>query len=119
MTIKIKKIYVKDNGSSKLFKIKDHPYYLSLANNNRTLYENFIKNNHLQLQKTSGTWDGYLNLYEQLKTNFDMNDSDIKIRKINNNYVCYHGRHRICILDHIHGDNTKLKIKHGKLVKLT
>ena len=108
---KIKVLYKHDK-----IKIKEHPYYLSLLNNNYSLYEKSISyQGRHQKGKNTSKFEGMLELVEKIEKNgFNLNLSPIKIES----KTAHHGRHRICILMYLYGKNLEIKIRHGKIVKI-
>jgi hypothetical protein len=119
--ISLKEVLVFDDMSNnKYINIKEHVYYISLKKQDSKTYINFVNNMRRQREKITGTWDGFNQLYENIKKNgFDFKNNDsIIIKKINNDYCCLHGRHRICMMRHLYGDNVKITLKGNKIFNI-
>ena len=119
--ISIKDVLVFDDMSKiKYIDIKEHIYYMSLEKQDPENYINYVNKMRHQLAKDTGTWDGFKQLYENIKKNgFDFKNNDsIMIKKINNYYCCLHGRHRICMMRHLYGDNVKITLKRNKIFNI-
>ena len=119
--ISLKEVLVFDDMSNnKYINIKEHVYYISLKKQDSKTYINFVNNMRRQREKVTGTWDGFNQLYENIKKNgFDFKNNDsIIIKKINNDYCCLHGRHRICMMRHLYGKNVKITLKGNKIFNI-
>ena len=107
MIIDIKDIYIPSFKYGNI-KITDHPYYLSLINKDKKIFNNYLKHvSERQRNKKSGTWKGFKSLKNKLKEKYDFSKGDIKIK--NNLCKGYGGRHRICIMAYLN-INYKVKI---------
>ncbi len=119
--IKLKKIFLTKLSKDKKIhkrKIKNHPYYISLLNNNKRKYEKYIKLSKYQLKKPSAKWEHLIDIYNDIsKNDFDFYNKDkmIIIEK-KGKMFCIHGRHRICMLYIIYGRNTTLKLVNNIVV---
>jgi uncharacterized protein (UPF0335 family) len=109
-----------DMLNNKYIGIKEHIYYISLEKQDSEIYTNYVNKLERQKTKNTGTWSGFKQLYENIKNNgFDFKNNDsIIIKKINNNYFCLHGRHRICMMRHLYGDNVKITLKGNKICNI-
>lgn len=119
--IQLKDILVfSEKTEQKYIDIKEHFYYLSLENQDENIYLNYVNQLHHQKKKETGTWDGFTTLYESIKNQgFDFkNNNSIIIKEINNKYCCLHGRHRICMMRHLYGENAIVTLKNDKVCKI-
>ena len=119
--IQIKDIWVfSEKTEEKYIDIKEHFYYLSLENHDEIIYLNYVNQLHHQKKKETGTWDGFISLYDSIKKQgFDFkNNNSIIIKQINNQYCCLHGRHRICMMRHLYGENATVTLKNDKVCKI-
>jgi hypothetical protein len=120
-SISIKDIFVLDNtNKNNYIKLTSHIYYQSLKQHNPIIYSDYIVKAQDQLIKETGTWEGFFNLYKKIKkTGFDFKNNDsIVIKKINDIWVCSHGRHRICMLRKIYGKDTNIKLKNNRVFSI-
>jgi hypothetical protein len=88
------------------FKIRKHPYYISLKKNKPTIFNNFMKNyNSYQRTKKTGNWYGFKKLVKSIdKKGFIYNrDNPIIISKKHDKWIITHGRHRACVLYFLYG----------------
>ncbi len=103
----------------KLIKIDKHPYYQALVENDRSKYESNV--NWFQKMKSSGDWDGFIDLHNEIKNNGirkTIKDDPIQVYK-EKEWTCRHGRHRLCILLYLHGENLYIKInKNGHVIDI-
>ena len=119
--IQLKDILVfSEKTEQKYIDIKEHFYYLSLENHDENIYLNYVNQLHHQKKKETGTWDGFINLYDSIKNQgFDFkNNNSIIIKQVNNQYCCLHGRHRICMMRHLYGENAIVTLKNDKVCKI-
>lgn len=119
--ISLKDVLVFDDMSkTKYIDIKEHVYYMSLEKQDPKIYISYVNKMRRQREKVTGTWDGFTQLYENIKKNgFDFkNNESIIIQKINKDYCCLHGRHRICMMRHLYGDNVKITLKRNKIFNI-
>ena len=119
--IQLKDIWVfSEKTEEKYIDIKEHFYYLSLENHDENIYLNYVNQLHHQKKKETGTWDGFISLYDSIKKQgFDFkNNNSIIIKQINNQYCCLHGRHRICMMRHLYGENATVTLKNDKVCKI-
>ena len=119
--IQLKDILVfSEKTEEKYIDIKEHFYYLSLENHDENIYLNYVNQLHHQKKKETGTWDGFISLYDSIKKQgFDFkNNNSIIIKQINNQYCCLHGRHRICMMRHLYGENATVTLKNDKVCKI-
>lgn len=119
INIKLKNIFIYENFIQyKNIKIEKHVYYVSLVIRNSQLYNSYVNITERQKNKPTGTFVGFIELLENIKKNgFDfLNNDKIVIKKINNQYSCLHGRHRMCIMKYLYGENTTLIIKKNKVI---
>jgi hypothetical protein len=119
--IQLKDIWVfSEKTEQKYIDIKEHFYYLSLENHDENIYLNYVNQLHHQKKKETGTWDGFISLYESIKNQgFDFkNNNSIIIKQVNNHYCCLHGRHRICMMRHLYGENAIVTLKNDKVCKI-
>ena len=117
--IKLKNIFIYENFIQyKNIKIETHVYYVSLFIRNSQLYNSYVNITERQKNKPTGTFAGFIELLENIKKNgFDfLNNDKIVIKKINNQYSCLHGRHRMCIMKYLYGENATLIIKKNKVI---
>ena len=120
--INIKDIFVLDNKNKNTnIKLTSHPYYKSLKHNNKTIYSDYIIKAQDQFIKETGTWEGFLLLYKKIKKDgFDFKNNDsIVIEKINDKWICSHGRHRICMMQKIYGKNINIELKNNRVYKIS
>ncbi len=118
--ISINDIKVRDSKLSKYtyLSIIEHPYYLSLKNNNQMIYDKFITNHSSQRKKKTSTWNEFYKLYVVLKTVGFQTKYNKKDPIIIENNLCRHGRHRICMLKLIYGSNLIIELKDNMVYKL-
>jgi hypothetical protein len=118
--IKLSDILVFEQISSKYINIEEHIYFITLDKNNPNMYHNYINILTRQREKKTGNWQGFKELYKNIKKNgFDFkNNESIIIKNINNNYCCLHGRHRICMMKLIHGDNILIVLKNNRVQQI-
>lgn len=119
--IRIYDIYIKDNNSHNRIPIYEHPYYQSLiTNNSHKIYEKYIKQNLFQSNKKTAKWINFIKLYDKIKKDgLDISKSPINVKRNENNiYSCIHGRHRMCMLAHIYGLDSSVKIKNDCVIKV-
>ncbi len=104
----------------KYIDIKEHFYYLSLEKQDANIYLNYVNQLQHQKKKETGTWEGFINLYDSIKNQgFDFKNNDsIIIKEVNNKYCCLHGRHRICMMRHLYGENAIVTLKNDKVCKI-
>jgi hypothetical protein len=107
-------------SEQKYIDIKEHFYYLALESQDESIYLNYVNKLHHQQKKETGTWDGFISLYENIKNQgFDFKNNDsIIVKNVNNQYCCLHGRHRICMMRHLYGDNALVTLKNDKVYKI-
>jgi hypothetical protein len=114
--ININKIKIYYKGQ--YIRIKYHPYYIALINNNKIQYETCIANSeYVQQIKPTATWEGIQNLINIIKTDgFKIYKDSFNLFKRHNKKTLYsrHGRHRLCILLYLYGKDLFLKIKKNK-----
>jgi len=110
MKVKISELYVRYNH--KYINIYNHPYYLSLLNNDENLYNSSLTSSY-QKNKKTGVFNEYRSLMQKIAKKFNKHKNPIKI--VNN--ICRHGRHRICILFYLYKDNFIL-IKNNKVTSI-
>jgi hypothetical protein len=96
MTLRIDQVRVKLSKCKDSVFLTDHPYYQSLLQNNKSVFENWMKTqpSH-QRRKKSATWEGINELKASLAKGFDSTKSAISMK---NGDMCRHGRHRLCLL---------------------
>ena len=115
MYCNINKILIKHKNE--FIKIKDHPYYQALKNNDPKIYENTIKLSKTQSSKNTGSWMGFLNLKDVILEHgihYVCQEELIQIKKLDDiNFYCHHGRHRLCILYFLYYTTIKLKIENN------
>jgi hypothetical protein len=117
MLIKLHEICVKRHDSTSYFPVNEHPYYLSLKNDNRDIYESYIVKSFYQYSKSTGSWYGFKQLYKNIKHNgFHCSKEPIVIKHIEGKWVCVNGRHRICILYKIFGPHVLMKVVNNNLI---
>jgi hypothetical protein len=102
--------------------IKDHVYYKALKKNDSKIYLKYVKKMCRQKQKDTGTWYGFIELYNNIKThgiNLE-NTGSIVIKKTEDDkYCCFHGRHRICMMKYLYSGNTVLTLKNNRVFNIT
>jgi hypothetical protein len=111
-----------DNSKEKYIDIKDHSYYKALKENDSNIYLKYVNKMNHQKEKDTGTWSGFIELYNNIKKNgFELkNTGSIKLQTVaNDKYCCFHGRHRICMMRHLYNDNTVLTLKNNKVCTIT
>ena len=84
--------------------ITDHPYYLSLKNHDKTIFNNYRKHvSNRQRNKDSGKWKGFKKLKHKLKKGFNYSLNKIKLSNKTGNTICRGtgGRHRLCIMAYL------------------
>ena len=122
-TVLLKDVLIYDYFSEqKHIKIKDHSYYKALKKNDPNIYLNYVDKMLRQKQKDTGTWSGFINLYNKIKTNGInlQNTGSIVIKKNEDDrYCCFHGRHRICMMKYLYSGNTVLTLKNNKVFSIT
>ncbi len=111
MIINISDIRIRVDGNRK--PLEKHPYYLALHHNDEKIYTRCVNQKINQKIKESASWDGFLHLVEVIdKEGFIFNSKDPLILKYkHNHWMASHGRHRLCILRYIYGENCELQIK--------
>jgi hypothetical protein len=116
--IKLKDILV--FSEQKYIDIKEHFYYLALETQDESIYLNYVNQLHHQRKKETGTWGGFTSLYDSIKSQgFDFKNNDsIIVKNVNNQYCCLHGRHRICMMRHLYGENALVTLKNNKVYKI-
>jgi hypothetical protein len=109
-----------DMSNNKYIDITEHIYYISLEKQDQNIYIDYVNKMRHQQEKDTGTWGGFIQLYENIKNNgFDFKNNDsIMIKKINNKYCCLHGRHRICMMRHLYGKNVLITLKKNKIFNI-
>lgn len=107
-------------SEQKYIDIKEHFYYLALENQDESIYLNYVNQLHHQRKKETGTWGGFTSLYDSIKSQgFDFKNNDsIIVKNVNNQYCCLHGRHRICMMRHLYGENALVTLKNNKVYKI-
>jgi len=102
----IKDVVLKKLPEKKHVKINKHPYYLSLLKKDKNMFEKYISYSKYQSGKPSGNWKVFKSIYNNIKKNgIDYSNEDkIKIIHKYGKIICIQGRHRICILQKIHGE---------------
>lgn len=117
----INDITIKDNNTHNRIPIDEHPYYLSIVTQNvNHIYEKYVKQNEFQRNKKTAKWSHFMSIYDKIKKiGIDRSKSPIIVKRSDNNkYSCIHGRHRMCMLAHIHGFDALVKIKEDKIIKV-
>jgi hypothetical protein len=110
-----------DTSKQKYIDIKDHSYYKALKNNDSNIYLDYVSKMKNQQMKDTGTWSGFIELYNNIKQNgIELkNNGSIRIKKIEKNrYCCFHGRHRMCMMKYLYNDNTVLTVKNNKVYNI-
>ena len=103
MIINISNIYIRANIGFKAIDIKKHPYYISIKNRDKELYKNYVNKSYYQKKKKTANWNEFIKLYYDIKNNgYNNKKESIVIKKIDGEWVCIHGRHRMCMLRVIH-----------------
>jgi hypothetical protein len=116
--ISLKDVFVVDDRSKKKYiDIREHSYYISLEKQDSIMYSNYVNQKRRQREKDTGTWSGFKQLYDNIKKNgFEFkNHEAIILKKIDDKYCCLHGRHRICMMKQLYGDNVILTLKNNKI----
>jgi len=116
--IPISSIYFKNDG---YVPISDHPYYLSIHNNDPRIIEDYVKTtSSRQKKKKTSTFQGLLDLQNQIKIEYDYTSDPIMIKKKSKakGPVCNHGRHRMCILYNLYPNATIEVNKKGHVIKI-
>jgi len=110
--VNVTELLMRDHKTNKNIKVEEHPYYLSLINYDKEIFEKYVKLNKHQSEKPSGQWKNYCEIYKNLRSNgFDFNNSDkITIKQRDDKLICRHGRHRTCMLYKLFGDNLHFKV---------
>jgi hypothetical protein len=118
-TIHISDIYLINFKTDKYVKIHKHPYYLSLLNKDKSTFKNYICYSKHQSEKPSGKWHKFYDIYKTIKNKgFDFSNSDkITVIEEHEQHRCIHGRHRICMLRKIFGENLYVKVENNKLIE--
>ena len=119
----LKNILIYDYLSQeKHINIKDHIYYKALKKNDPNIYLKYVNKMFRQKQKDTGTWSGFIDLYNNIKQNgINLeNTGSIVIKKTEDDrYCCFHGRHRICMMKYLYSGNTVLTLKNNKVFSIT
>jgi hypothetical protein len=116
--VSLKDVFVVDDKSKITYiDIREHSYYISLEKQDPIIYSNYVNQKRRQREKDTGTWSGFKKLYENIKKNgFEFkNHESIILKKIDDKYCCLHGRHRICMMKQLYGDNVILTLKNNKI----
>ena len=116
--VSLKDVFVVDDKSKITYiDIREHSYYISLEKQDPIIYSNYVNQKRRQREKDTGTWSGFKKLYENIKKNgFEFkNNESIIVKKIDGKYCCLHGRHRICMMKQLYGDNVILTLKNNKI----
>ena len=110
-----------DNSKQKHIDIKDHSYYKALKDNEPNIYLKYVNKMSHQKEKETGTWTGFIELYNNIKQNGVelKNTGSIRLKKVGDKYCCFHGRHRICMMKCLYSDNTLLTLKNNKVCSIT
>ncbi len=113
---------IRIKNSDGLTKIKNHPYHKALVKNDPKIFMKEINSSWIQRFKKSGNWEGFLELKKIIeKKGVEKTFSDpIFIKPIEgkkDKYYCHHGRHRLCILRFLYGDNLQIKVKDDHMIK--
>ena len=121
-TIKLKHVMINDNSGNKIHVVL-HPYYRALQENNPSLYTKYVGKSRYQSKKESGTWEGFYNLYKAIKKKGyrlkDTHGDPILLKKyIKGNWLCFRGRHRMCIAKHLYDDETSFNLKKHTVVSV-
>ena len=109
--ISVSKIRVQYKGE--FIKIRHHPYYISLKNDNKQYYELCIaKSEKAQRVKETASFSGLKKLVKNIKTNgFDVEKASFSLTPLSRGrYVAKHGRHRMCILRYLYSRNAKIEL---------
>jgi hypothetical protein len=121
-TIRIaaKDLVVKTHDGKRCYPIKSHPYYQSLEQQDKELYEKYTESKKKQFVKPTGQWYGFMELVENIKQNgYDTTSDDpIIIIKKRNQWFCDHGKHRICILRYLYADDLELEVRKKMVVRV-
>lgn len=91
-TININDVYLVNHVTNKYVKIRDHPYYISLLNHDKNVFEDYISFSKYQSSKPSGKWEHFIEIYKNIKKDgFDFSHSDDKIRILKKNlfFIAY------------------------------
>ena len=116
--VSLKDVFVVDDKSKITYiDIREHSYHISLEKQDPIIYSNYVNQKRHQREKDTGTWSGFKKLYENIKKNgFEFkNHEPIIVKKIDDKYCCLHGRHRICMMKQLYGDNVILTLKNNKI----
>ncbi len=114
MKVALKKIRIHFDNGTGYIPIYKHPYCQAIIQNDRRIFDKFIgRSSIIQRRKQTSTWTGFNQLLKSLQNHFDIDKAPISIR----DNICYHGRHRLCILAALYPDG-RVKIKNGRMTKL-
>jgi len=103
--------------------ITSHPYYKALEEMNPSIYTRYVSKSRYQSKKPTGSWEGYYNLYKTIKKKgYRLKDADgdpILLKKyIKGYWLCFRGRHRMCIAKHIYDDESFFKLKKHTVISV-
>jgi len=121
-SIKLKKTYISLH-TGEIIKLKHHPYYRALVNNDRKKYRKYVKKCHIQSRKRTAKWQYFLSLKDTIyHKGFDFNEAPLEISKKDGRYVFGHGRHRACILLYLYRHSKVnilfYKYNKGRIIKI-
>lgn len=113
-------IYSKNHRTGDYVTINKIPYYKALKRNSKDIFYKYLKYSKYQSKKDSGDWDKFNKIYKTIKEEgFDFNNKDrVTFHEKNGKLICIRGRHRICMLLSIYGENLFLLIENNKLVNI-
>jgi hypothetical protein len=95
----------------KIISIEKHPYYLSLINNNREIFNNFYQERQHLEGFFEHSWDDFLNLKKSIQSlgfKFELGPPMTISEKGQ-----LDGTHRLAILCYLHGPRLRLSIRKG------
>ncbi len=119
MRINLNDLYIRQHiKKPKLVPISQHPYYRALHENNKHIFEEYIHKSSYQSSKDSGSWHGFKELHDTIQRDgFDfVSYHPLVVKQVNNEFICVGGKHRMCMLYHIHGPNTSIDVVNNKVV---
>lgn len=117
----INRVYVYRYDTEKYDRVKRCPYYTSLVKKSPSIFTKYVNLSKYQSSKKSAEWRHFYKIYKNIKkSGFDFDAEDkVVIKHDKDKFKCIHGRHRICMLYKMYGNDLKLILSNGKLVDFT
>lgn len=94
--------------------VQDHPFTTALQRRDRRAYEKAARYSKHQAKKKAAKWESFLALRQKIKDEgYHPGDEPIilKWNTRQRQWVCKHGRHRMCLLFDLYGENTRACVR--------